>query len=325
MNDLPVILDSKQVNINEFFQISETDRKEREREGFCNFEIALKDPELPMFSDKTVEYLTANDADIEDFHNFKEELAQKIVQRDKDKLTNSKNYIVNHTLVDFRDVIIGEKLRAIQKSKKALNLRFDNLYYATWMIKQGDSNKIFFLQESVQNFIDFQWYITRNIQWNLFSMYVLFFLIPISVTLFSEEEYVHDIMLKVAILPAVVLFSIEIIQMREQGVIDYFNGWNIIDFSLFMVFLSLEYFKFIGMDDTMPYMPETKLILIILAFLKLLFFVRIFEDYGFLVQMILLCVLDLIPFIISYIIFLFIFTICFVVLKMEIDEEVAGA
>ena len=59
--------------------------------------------------------------------------------------------------------------------------------------------------------------------------------------------------------------------------------------------------------------------------MKLLFFVRIFEDYGFLVQMILLCVLDLIPFIISYIIFLFIFTICFVVLKMEIDEEVAGA
>jgi hypothetical protein len=42
MNDLPVILDSKQVTINEFFQISETDRKDREMEGFCNFEIAFK-------------------------------------------------------------------------------------------------------------------------------------------------------------------------------------------------------------------------------------------------------------------------------------------
>jgi hypothetical protein len=41
--------------------------------------------------------------------------------------------------------------------------------------------------------------------------------------------------------------------------------------------------------------------------------------------MILLCVLDLIPFIISYFIFLIIFTVCFVVLKMEIDPEVAGA
>jgi hypothetical protein len=75
----------------------------------------------------------------------------------------------------------------------------------------------------------------------------------------------------------------------------------------------------------MTYMPETKLVLIILSFMKLLFFVRIFEEYGFLVQMILLCVLDLIPFIVSYVLFLMIFTICFVVLKMEIDPEVADA
>ena len=73
----------------------------------------------------------------------------------------------------------------------------------------------------------------------------------------------------------------------------------------------------------MIYMPETKMLLILLAFLKLLFFVRIFEEYGFLVQMIRLCVLDLIPFIMSYMIFLMVFTVCFVVLKMEIDPEVA--
>ena len=73
----------------------------------------------------------------------------------------------------------------------------------------------------------------------------------------------------------------------------------------------------------MVYMPETKMLLILLAFLKLLFFVRIFEEYGFLVQMIRLCVLDLIPFIMSYMIFLMVFTVCFVVLKMEIDPEVA--
>jgi hypothetical protein len=32
-----------------------------------------------MFSDKTAEYMTAVDEDIDDFHNYKEELAQKIV------------------------------------------------------------------------------------------------------------------------------------------------------------------------------------------------------------------------------------------------------
>lgn len=72
-------------------------------------------------------------------------------------------------------------------------------------------------------------------------------------------------------------------------------------------------------------MPELKLLLIIIAFIKLLFFIRIFEDFGFLVQMILLCVYDLIPFIISYLIFLILFTVCFVVLDMEIDPEVEEA
>ena len=75
----------------------------------------------------------------------------------------------------------------------------------------------------------------------------------------------------------------------------------------------------------MLYMPELKLLLIILAFMKLLFFVRIFEQFGFLVQMIILCVVDLIPFIVSYLIFLALFSVCFVVLKMEIDPEVAEA
>jgi len=85
----------------------------------------------------------------------------------------------------------------------------------------------------------------------------------------------------------------------------------------------LQYMGSINKDHSMVYMPELKMLLILLAFLKLLFFVRIFEEYGFLVQMIRLCVLDLIPFIMSYMIFLMVFTVCFVVLKMEIDPEVA--
>jgi hypothetical protein len=105
----------------------------------------------------------------------------------------------------------------------------------------------------------------------------------------------------------------------------YFMGWNIIDFSLFIVFAILQYKFYLGEDHSLVGMPEVKFLLILLAFMKLLFFVRIFEDYGFLVQMILLCVLDLVPFIISYLIFLFVFTMCFTVLKMEIDPEVNEA
>jgi hypothetical protein len=80
-----------------------------------------------------------------------------------------------------------------------------------------------------------------------------------------------------------------------------------------------------GIDNQVLFFPELKLLNIILAFMKILFFIRIYEKFGFLVQMILSCVNELIPFIISYIVFLLLFSVCFVVLEMEIDPEVDEA
>jgi hypothetical protein len=62
---------------------------------------------MPLFSDKPAEYITAKDEDIEDFHNYRQELAQKIIDRDRDNIVLSKSHIVSHSFVDFRDVIIG--------------------------------------------------------------------------------------------------------------------------------------------------------------------------------------------------------------------------
>ena len=62
-----------------------------------------------------------------------------------------------------------------------------------------------------------------------------------------------------------------------------------------------------------------------MAFLKFLFFIRVYEKYGFLVQMIIFCVIDLIPFILFYVSGLCVFSICYVVLNMEIDPEVQDA
>ena len=114
--------------------------------------------------------------------------------------------------------------------------------------------------------------------------------------------------------------------MRQQG-IKYFMGWNLVDFSLFSIFLTFEYIRFLGLEHKVTSRSEIKLFLVIIAFLKLMFFVRIFEEYGFLVQMICLCIKDLCPFIVSYLVFLYVFSVCFVVLKMELDpivDEVEG-
>ena len=64
--------------------------------------------------------------------------------------------------------------------------------------------------------------------------------------------------------------------------------------------------------------------LLILTMVKLLFFVRIFENFGFLVSMIQYCIMDLIPFLVSYMLFLIIISMIYTVLRMEPDGEVAS-
>jgi len=63
-----------------------------------------------------------------------------------------------------------------------------------------------------------------------YYIYVFTYLLPICITLFSENERLHSIMLNIALVPAFGLFFIEIIQMKDMG-LEYFAGWNIIDFS----------------------------------------------------------------------------------------------
>jgi hypothetical protein len=128
-------------------------------------------------------------------------------------------------------------------------------------------------------------------------------------------------MLKIALVPALLLFLIEVIQMKDQGYA-YFNaGWNNCDFAQFIVFMWMFIFNQLQIEDSFVIMPELRITLVILSLIKLLFFLRVFEEYGFLVQIILVCCIDLIPFITFYIVFLVLFSLIFSVLKMEIDFE----
>lgn len=77
-------------------------------------------------------------------------------------------------------------------------------------------------------------------------------------------------------------------------------------------------------DETSLYLSELRLILISLAMMKLLFFVRIFEDFGFLVSMIQFCLFDLVPFMATYVLFMIIFSMVYIVLSTEPDGETAS-
>ena len=68
--------------------------------------------------------------------------------------------------------------------------------------------------------------------------------------------------------------------------------------------------------------PIILMLLVMFMFLKGLFFIRIFEKFGFLVMMIKRCLIDLVPFICCFILFVLLFSTCLIILNNEVDTEI---
>ena len=66
------------------------------------------------------------------------------------------------------------------------------------------------------------------------------------------------------------------------------------------------------------------MILIVTSFMKSLHFVTVFEEFGFFTKMLELCIIDLIPFICSFVSMGLFYAILMAVLQVEIDDEIIG-
>jgi len=111
-----------------------------------------------------------------------------IVAKDKlSKKTNiEKNYEVEFSFMNFQNMIISEKIRKKQEFSKG-KLKFNSLYFAN-LINQNPSNQEFFMKESVQKLIDFQYMTTFNFFRNLFIVYGLGFALPFVHYLFKNHQ-----------------------------------------------------------------------------------------------------------------------------------------
>jgi len=67
------------------------------------------------------------------------------MNRERQKSNNSKNYIVEHTYIDFTSLIIGEKIR--RRSEE--NISFDDIYLSQLFLKFGNLNKTIYQQDSI--------------------------------------------------------------------------------------------------------------------------------------------------------------------------------
>ena len=102
-------------------------------------------------------------------------------------------------------------------------------------------------------------------------MYFFLFLFPLCFTLFTGKEG-DDAMLLISAIPAIILFAIELIHLRNKGPLIYFKGGGYVDFFNFFAFCGLVIIKFSGNEGTVIFMPELKLMLMTTSFIKLLFF-----------------------------------------------------
>jgi len=154
----------------------------------------------------------------------------------------------------------------------------------------------------------------------LFWFYVTLFLLPYMITLVSNDVTVHRTVFNVCILPQLALLTIELLQFKEQGR-KYFEGWNLIDMTQIMLFLTLYYKIVIQADQDFPFLPFMKLGMILLSSIKCIHFVASFSEFGFFITMVIISILDLVPFLMSYIGFAFFFASLYSAIEAEIDEE----
>ena len=101
---------------------------------------------------------------------------------------------------------------------------------------------------------------------------------------------------------------------------DYFSSfWNWCDLFEFFGFIIYSMTIFGYIEITADYLPEILYCVIVLAFMKLMFFIRMSESLGFITNMIFNCLIALIPFTIVFMFFLFLFTILLIVLNNDVD------
>lgn len=156
---LPNILAQESISIILPFFCRTADEVEEvnDNEGLeiCNFERFMEDERLPLKSDAEIECFQQPTFD--DFNKYREEIIDKIVQRDKQKGVEGENgfertIAVEHSFMDFQYMIIGEK---IAKSRTGGDFVFDELYLSKLMI-QPESNVEFYQQDAIQKIIDYQ-------------------------------------------------------------------------------------------------------------------------------------------------------------------------
>ncbi|CDW87819.1 wd-40 repeat protein [Stylonychia lemnae] len=209
----------------------------------------------------------------------------------------------------------------------------------------------YFETQIIQSIIKFKWQqYTLAYYKTQFYVYLIFlttFLIDILYTTYSLKSYNDQVKLKVddqldlklqdylpniyvqismkTICGLVLIYFLihEIRQLRIQRGNYFQDIWNYFDFSHIVIFICFCILEFTNEDSDLLIL--NKVLLIILSFMKLFYFLRIYDGFSFLVQMMAGVFKDLKYFISFFLIFITLFGMIFLVLfKADSIDEYNG-
>ena len=293
---------------------------------FLNFEDFMNHPELPPYSDELIKYHVKER--FNDFHDKKQEVVGEVLEREgkheaSEYLAENRktNIEVEHSSIDFSLVIVGNKVRSVlEENYRPVN--FNDQALANLMYIEEDAHLSFYGLEVIRKIIDFQFVTIKVFLWRIFCFYLIGFFAPFLFELSIDSIFLKNIAYLSCFFTQIFFFMFELVQVKEQK-LDYFkDAFNWVDFTQFAFFVVLYMSKVTSQFQSDTMLDITLQTFIILqAFWKCLYFVRIFDPYLKLVLIAQHIVVDVIPFVVFVSIGLFGFMKVSQIIESGVNDE----
>ena len=205
---------------------------------------------------------------------------------DANKVFSQKNLEVEHSLIDFQKVIIGEKIRDVQEDGFR-NVDFDDQHLAGILYVDDPAHITFYNLETVRKLVDFQFVRTKQFLERMLGFYVLGFMVPFLISLSTANGVLLNVSYTCCFFTQIFFILFELVQLKEQRLAYFTDFWNLVDTSQFVFFLLLYVTKMVsqfGTDSSMEILLQA--VLLYQCFYKVAYFIRIYDAYAFIMTMI---------------------------------------
>jgi hypothetical protein len=124
------------------------------------------------------------------------------------------NIEVEHSLIDFQKIIIGEKIRDVQEDGFR-NVNFNDQHLASILYIENPAHIGFYKLETVRKLVDFQFVRTKAFLELMLKFYTFGFVVPFVLSLSTENPVLLNVAYTLCFFTQIFFFLFELIQLKE--------------------------------------------------------------------------------------------------------------